>query len=56
MIILSGGGGALYAAAIRKAFPRVTLEVIDSPCTANAKGFLIVGEAGLTRERAAAKA
>ncbi|CAE6849661.1 hypothetical protein R75461_07411 [Paraburkholderia nemoris] len=55
-IILSGGGGALYAPAIRKAFPRVSLEVIDSPCMANAKGFLIVGEAGLTRERATAKA
>lgn len=55
-IILSGGGGALYAPAIRKAFPRVTLEVIDTPCTANVKGFLIVGEAGLTRERVTAKA
>jgi plasmid segregation protein ParM len=55
-IILSGGGGALYAPAIRKAFPRVTLEVIDTPCLANAKGFLIVGEAGLTRERATTKA
>ncbi|MFM0756069.1 PRTRC system protein D [Paraburkholderia strydomiana] len=55
-IVLSGGGAALYAPAIRKAFPRVTLEVIEAPCTANAKGFLIVGEAGLARERAAAKA
>ncbi|MEM5440512.1 PRTRC system protein D [Paraburkholderia diazotrophica] len=55
-IILSGGGGSLYAPTIRKAFPRVTLEVIEAPCTANAKGFLIVGEAGLTRERATAKA
>jgi plasmid segregation protein ParM len=55
-IILSGGGGALYAPAIRKAFPRVALEVIDTPCMANAKGFLVVGEAGLTRERATAKA
>lgn len=55
-IILSGGGGALYAPAIREVFPRVTLDVIDAPCMANAKGFLIVGEAGLTRERATAKA
>lgn len=55
-IILSGGGGVLYAPAIRKAFPRVTLEVIDKPCVANVNGFLIVGEAGLTRERATAKA
>ncbi|WP_027800307.1 PRTRC system protein D [Paraburkholderia dilworthii] len=55
-IVLSGGGASLYAPAIRKAFPRVRIEVIEAPCTANAKGFLIVGEAGLTRERAAAKA
>ncbi|MFM0386931.1 PRTRC system protein D [Paraburkholderia dipogonis] len=55
-IILSGGGAALYASAIRKAFPRVTLEVIDAPCLANAKGFLVVGEAGLARERSTAKA
>ncbi|MGP8486089.1 PRTRC system protein D [Paraburkholderia fungorum] len=55
-IVLSGGGAALYAPAIRKAFPRVALEIIEAPCAANAKGFLIVGEAGLTRERAAAKA
>jgi plasmid segregation protein ParM len=55
-IILSGGGGALYAPAIRKAFPRAALEVIDTPCMANAKGFLVVGEAGLTRERATTKA
>ncbi len=55
-IVLSGGGASLYAPAIRKGFPRVTIEVIDAPCTANAKGFLIVGEAGLARERAAAKA
>jgi len=54
-IILSGGGAALYAPVIRKAFPRVPLEAIDAPCFANAKGFLIVGEAGLTRERATAR-
>ncbi|MFC0403157.1 PRTRC system protein D [Paraburkholderia rhizosphaerae] len=50
-IVLSGGGAALYSHAIRRAFPRVTIEVIDAPCLANAKGFLIVGEAGLARER-----
>jgi plasmid segregation protein ParM len=55
-IILSGGGGALYAAAIREVFPRVTLDPIATPCMANVKGFLIIGEAGLTRERATAKA
>ncbi|HDR8919726.1 TPA: PRTRC system protein D [Burkholderia vietnamiensis] len=51
-IILSGGGAALYASVIRRAFPRVLIEVIDAPCMANAKGFLLVGEAGLARERA----
>ncbi|PVX85806.1 PRTRC system protein D [Paraburkholderia unamae] len=53
-IILSGGGAALYAAAIRRAFPRVVIELIDSPCMANARGFLLVGEAGIKRERRAA--
>jgi plasmid segregation protein ParM len=50
-VILSGGGAALYAGAIRRAFPRVMIEVIDSPCLANARGFLAVGEANLARER-----
>ena len=50
-IILSGGGAALYAMAIRRAFPRVVIELIDSPCLANVRGFLIIGEAGLARER-----
>lgn len=50
-IILSGGGAALYAAVIRRAFPRVLIEVIDAPCLANVRGFLMVGEAGLARER-----
>jgi plasmid segregation protein ParM len=50
-IILSGGGAALYASAIRRAFPRVMIEVIDAPCLANARGFLVVGEAGLARDR-----
>ncbi|WP_434718284.1 PRTRC system protein D [Paraburkholderia sp. A1BS-2L] len=52
-IILSGGGIALYAAAIRRAFPRVIIEVIDSPCLANVLGFRMIGEAGLARERRA---
>ncbi|MGG2041484.1 PRTRC system protein D [Burkholderia gladioli] len=50
-IILSGGGAALYAAVIRRAFPRVLIEVIDAPCLANVRGFLLVGESSLTRER-----
>lgn len=53
-IILSGGGVALYATEIRRAFPRVAIELIDSPCLANTCGFLIVGEVGLARERYAA--
>jgi len=52
-IILSGGGAALYRAAIRRAFPRVAIELIDSPCVANVRGFLLAGEAGLARERGA---
>ncbi|MDE1141871.1 MAG: PRTRC system protein D [Paraburkholderia tropica] len=54
-IILTGGGAALYATAIRRAFPRVRVEIINSPSIANARGFLVVGETGLTRERRAAK-
>lgn len=54
-IILSGGGAALYASAVRKSFPRVALEVLDSPCLTNAKGFLVIGEAGMARERTLAK-
>ena len=53
-IILSGGGAAPYAMAIRRMFPGVVIEMIDSPCLANAQGFLIIGEAGLARERRAA--
>ncbi|WP_129561388.1 PRTRC system protein D [Paraburkholderia dokdonensis] len=48
-IILSGGGAALYATAIHRAFPRVVVEMIDPACLANARGFLIIGEAGLAR-------
>ncbi|MBB6106454.1 plasmid segregation protein ParM [Paraburkholderia bannensis] len=53
-VILSGGGAALYASVLRRAFPRLIIEVIDSPCIANARGYLLVGEAGLARERRAA--
>lgn len=53
-IILSGGGAVLYAPVLRRAFPRLVIEVIDSPCIANARGYLLVGEAGLARERRAA--
>ncbi|MGT0193768.1 PRTRC system protein D [Burkholderia pyrrocinia] len=50
-IILSGGGAALYASVIRQAFPRVVIEVIDAPCLANVRGFLLVGESSVARER-----
>jgi plasmid segregation protein ParM len=50
-IILSGGGAVLYAMEIRRLFPRVVIKLIDSPCLANVRGFLIVGEVGLARER-----
>ncbi|MEX3941252.1 PRTRC system protein D [Paraburkholderia sp. BR10937] len=53
-IILSGGGANLFAPAIRRRFARVVIEQIDSPCLANARGFLIIGEAGLAREGRAA--
>lgn len=53
-IILTGGGAALYATAIRHGFPRVAVEVVNAPCLANVRGFLIVGEAGIARENRAA--
>ncbi|MCP3718495.1 PRTRC system protein D [Paraburkholderia sp. CNPSo 3281] len=52
-IILSGGGAGLYASVIRHAFPRIVIEVIDSPCTANARGFLLVGERLASERRVA---
>jgi plasmid segregation protein ParM len=52
-IVLTGGGASLYEPAIRAAFPRVQLDVLESPCYANVKGFLIVGESTLARERKA---
>jgi plasmid segregation protein ParM len=55
-IVLTGGGAALYERAIAEAFPRIQLDVMDGPCFANVKGFLIVGEATLARERKAAGA
>ncbi|BAO93016.1 PRTRC system protein D [Caballeronia cordobensis] len=50
-IVLSGGGAALYEPAIREAFPLNRVDVLDAPCFANVKGFLIVGESTLARER-----
>ncbi|WP_321912869.1 hypothetical protein [Paraburkholderia sp. J11-2] len=42
-----------YSAQLKE-FPRAVIELIDSACLANAHGFLLVGEAGLARERGAA--
>jgi plasmid segregation protein ParM len=53
-IILTGGGAALYATAVRHAFPRVEIDVVNTPCLANVRGFLVVGETGLAREHSAA--
>ncbi|MFM0007365.1 PRTRC system protein D [Paraburkholderia dipogonis] len=50
-IVLTGGGTSLYEPAIRAAFPRTKLEILDTPSYANAKGFLMVGESTLARER-----
>jgi len=46
-IVLTGGGASLYETAIRAAFPRVCIDVMDAPSHANAKGFLLLGEAQL---------
>jgi len=50
-IVLSGGGAALYESAVREAFPKNRVQLMDAPCFANAKGFLIIGESTLARER-----
>lgn len=42
-IILAGGGSALYAPAIRAAFPRSPIHVLPSPCFANVGGFYNIG-------------
>ena len=43
-----GGGEAFHIGPLARA---AQLDVLDAPCYANAKGFLIVGEATLARER-----
>lgn len=42
-IVLTGGGGALYAPAIRAAFPRTPIHALASPCFANVNGFHDIG-------------
>jgi len=49
-IVLTGGGAALYAPAIREAFPRSRIHLMDAPCFANARGFLSLGAAHQARK------
>ncbi|RWA55703.1 plasmid segregation protein ParM [Cupriavidus sp. UYMSc13B] len=48
-IVLTGGGSALYAGAIRAAFPRSRIVAMDSPCYANVRGFFDIGSARQAR-------
>ena len=50
-IVLTGGGAPLYEQAIRAAFPRTQINLLEAPCFGNVNGFLIAGEATLLRER-----
>ena len=52
-IVLTGGGAALYEHAIRERFDETPVVVLEAACFANVKGFLIVGESTLARERKA---
>lgn len=44
-IILTGGGAQLYAPAIRAAFPRNVIHMMETPCFANVRGFYTIGAA-----------
>jgi plasmid segregation protein ParM len=46
-VVLTGGGASLYETAVRAAFPRTRIDVLDTPSQANAKGFVLIGEAVL---------
>ncbi|CAH2913929.1 MAG: hypothetical protein CPSOU_2387 [uncultured Paraburkholderia sp.] len=46
-VVLTGGGAGLYETAVRAAFPRTRIDVLDAPSHANAKSFLLIGEAVL---------
>lgn len=46
-VVLTGGGASLYETAVRAAFPRTRIDVLDTPSHANAKGFVLIGEAVL---------
>lgn len=44
VIVMSGGGAALYAAAVADKFPRLKVVTLDQPALANVRGFQILGE------------
>lgn len=50
-IILAGGGSALYAPAIRAAFPRSPIHALSSPCFANVDGFFDIGSARSMKQK-----
>jgi plasmid segregation protein ParM len=47
------GSGALYAPAIRAAFPANAIHMMDAPCFANVRGFYTIGAARRQSARAA---
>lgn len=49
-LVMTGGGAELYLPAIREAID-LPIELLASPCYANVRGFLIVGEATLAQDR-----
>ncbi|WP_027803330.1 PRTRC system protein D [Paraburkholderia dilworthii] len=53
-IVLTGGGASLYSNAISEQYPELPVVVLDGACYANAKGYLILGESLLARERRSA--
>lgn len=57
VIIVTGGGAAAYADAIRAKFPRHRVEILPDPAFANARGFHYLGERlARSAERATASA
>ncbi len=44
VIVLTGGGAALYADAIKDKFPRHAVVTLAEPATANVRGFQLIGD------------
>ena len=44
VIILSGGGAALYATAVQEKFPQHRVVALENPALANVRGFHLIGE------------